>query len=67
MKNQVLKEKRIRANTTQAEIAKKAGITDTGYLNYELGKREPKVNTAIKIAKALGINDFQEFCSLWKY
>ena len=60
--------KRQQTNLTQVEIAKSVGVTERCYQRYESEKyREPKVNTAIKIAKALEINDFQEFCSLWKY
>ena len=62
MENILLK-KRTAAGMTQRQIAQKAGITDTGYLNYEHGKREPKVSTAIKIAKAL--NTTVE--DLWNY
>ena len=63
MKNSILKERRKRAGMTQLEIAKKAGVTDIGYLNYEQGKREPKISTAIRIADALGVQDLRELWS----
>ena len=54
MQNRMLKELRRNKGMTQLEVANQVGITDVGYLNYEQGKREPKVRTAIRIAKALG-------------
>ena len=56
---QALKEKRLRVGLTQAQIAKKASITERGYRSYEASstakaKSIPNVLTAIKIAKALG-------------
>lgn len=38
---------------SQQELAEIAGVSDTCYQNYEYGDREPKVRTAIRIAKAL--------------
>lgn len=66
VENKKLKELRESNKLSQLEIANLVGITGNGYLNYEKGKREPKVRTAIRIAKALGINNFDEFCFLWK-
>lgn len=63
MENKVLKQKRKAAGMTQLEVAQKVGITDIGYLNYEQGKREPKIGTAIKIADVLGVKDLRE---LWR-
>ena len=63
MENKVLKQKRKAAGMTQLEVAQKGGITDIGYLNYEQGKREPKIGTAIKIADVLGVKDLRE---LWR-
>jgi DNA-binding XRE family transcriptional regulator len=36
-----LKEKRVEANLTQVELAKKAGVTARTIQNYELGNRKP--------------------------
>lgn len=63
MKNKNLIKARNTAALTQSEIARKIGITDTGYMNYEHGKREPKVSTAIKIADALGVENLRELWS----
>lgn len=38
---------------TMTELAEKVGITPGSLSNYELGKREPKYELLIKIAKAL--------------
>ena len=50
-----LKEKRVEAGLTQAELAKKAGVTARTIQNYELGNRKPANMEVIqKIADALG-------------
>ena len=50
-----LKEKRLEAGLTQAELAKKAGTTSRTIQNYELGKSKPSNMEIIqKIADALG-------------
>ncbi|MCI2170990.1 helix-turn-helix domain-containing protein [Schleiferilactobacillus perolens] len=40
---------------TQQQLADKLGIAATGIRQYELGKRNPKLDTLEKIADALGI------------
>ena len=45
-----LKKYRNELNATQEEIAKKLNIQKQTYQNYELGKREPSIDTLIKIA-----------------
>ncbi len=49
----ILKDKREKMGLTQVKIAKESKITERGYQDYEYGKREPKVRTAIRIAKVL--------------
>ena len=50
-----LKEKRVEAGLTQAELAKRAGVTARTIQNYELGNRKPANMEVIqKIADALG-------------
>ena len=50
-----LKEKRVEANLTQVELAKKAGVTARTIQNYELGNHKPvHVEVVQKIADALG-------------
>ena len=48
-----LKTTREKQGFSQKAVAQKAGITERGYQNYELGLRKPNVDTAIRIAKAL--------------
>ncbi len=49
-----LKEKRHEANLTQAELAKKAGVSTRTIQNYELGTRRPyQIEVVQKIADAL--------------
>ena len=49
-----LKEKRVEAGLTQAELAQKAGVTTRTIQNYELGNRKPANMEVIqKIADAL--------------
>ena len=50
-----LKEKRIEAGLTQAELAKRAGTTARTIQNYELGKSKPSnMEVAQRIADILG-------------
>lgn len=50
-----LKEKRVEAGLSQAELATKAGVTSRTIQNYELGQRKPGNMVIIqKIADALG-------------
>ncbi len=49
-----LKLERERQGKTQREIAQAAELSVRGYQNYELGNRVPSVETAKKIAQALG-------------
>lgn len=51
-----LKEYRERFNLTQLDISKKCGIPYQTLSRYELGQRKPKIDTAVEIAEALGIN-----------
>lgn len=46
----VLKELRKETGKTQKEIAEVLNITDRTYGHYETGKREPNIDTIIKIA-----------------
>lgn len=41
------------SSKTQAQVAKEAGISEAQYQNIEYDKNEPRVRTAIRIAKAL--------------
>lgn len=44
---------RISKGLTQSQLAKKVDISTRNYQRIEAGEREPKVRTAIKMAKAL--------------
>lgn len=46
----VLKELRKSKNLTQNEISKEINITQRAYSFYETGKREPNIDTLIKLA-----------------
>ena len=56
-----LKYFREKANLSQAQLAKSAGIAVNSYQRYEYGEREPKISTVIRIANALGIT-IDELC-----
>ena len=43
-------------NLTQVELAKRAGISEQYYQRLEYQKHEPKVSTAQKLAKVLGVD-----------
>lgn len=45
-----------RGRLTQEQAALLAGISRSAYSNIEIGKRDPSVSSAKKIAKALGFN-----------
>ena len=65
MKNEALIAARKQSGKTQAQVAKEIESIEIAYQRYEYGMREPKVTTAIKVANALGVRNFQEFCKLW--
>ena len=52
-----IKEAREAANMTQAELAERAGITRVSLSRIETGANQnPSVQTAIRIAKTLGVS-----------
>lgn len=44
-------------NLTQEEVANKSGIARTTYTNIELGDKNPSLAVALKIKKALKVDD----------
>ena len=48
-----LKEKRLEKDMTQAELADRLGIKRQRLSNYEVGIREPNIDTLKALAKAL--------------
>lgn len=59
--NEKLRAAREASGKTQAQVAKEAGISERVYQSYEYDKYEPKVRTAIRIARALGVETGQLF------
>jgi len=59
---QRLKDLRARANLTQAQLAKTSGVSLGGIRDLEQGNRRPLLETAVKLAAALGVDctAFQE-------
>lgn len=51
-----LKELRIINNLSQNEIAKKVGLTQFTYSNYETGTTEPKIKTLIDLANQYNVS-----------
>lgn len=49
-----LRAAREQSGKTQAQVAKETGISEAQYQNIEYDKNEPRVRTAIRIARALG-------------
>lgn len=49
-----MKAAREKSGKTQAQVANEAKISQAQYQNIEYDKSEPRVRTAIRIAKALG-------------
>lgn len=51
--NMALKAAREKSGKTQTQVAKESRVSERLYQDYEYGKREPGVRTAIRIAHAL--------------
>lgn len=51
-----LKEYREHFGLTQLDVSKKCGVPYQTLSRYELGQRVPKIDTAVEIAEALGVN-----------
>lgn len=45
-----LKEKRTKANLTQKAVAEKLKMSQSTYAGYETGKRQPDIETLLKLA-----------------
>ena len=56
-----IKERRTARGLSQAEVAKKLGISQVAYGRYELGVREPNFDLIIKIACILEFNPSEFF------
>ena len=53
--HEILKKFRTEKNITQANMSKLLGLTRSTYSLYELGRREPNIDTLKKIASILGV------------
>ena len=51
-----LKECRKKIGKTQRDVAYDLGMTENGYKNYELGKREPNHEIMLKLADYYGVS-----------
>jgi transcriptional regulator with XRE-family HTH domain len=51
-----LKELRVKAGMSQAQLAEKAGMNLFGVAKLEQGQREPGWGTVLKLAAALGVD-----------
>ena len=60
-----LKKARKRVGATQRQVAREACLAERQYQDYEYGKKEPGVRTAIRIAEALGVPAPDEFKALF--
>ena len=54
--NNRLREIRLRKELTLKKVADDIGISENGLCNYELGKREPKLKTWIKLADYFNVS-----------
>lgn len=52
--NVAIKAAREKSGKTQAQVASEVGVSDRAYLYWEKGQKKPRVDVAIRIAKALG-------------
>ena len=53
--HEILKKFRTEKNITQANMSKLLGLSRSTYSLYELGRREPNIDTLKKIASILGV------------
>jgi transcriptional regulator with XRE-family HTH domain len=51
----ILRTWRQRAQLRQTQLAERAGVTQEAVSNYERGVREPRLLTALLLARALGV------------
>ena len=54
--NNFMRLKELRGNISQTEIAKKLGMPQTTYSNYESGKTKPNIDILIKFADFYGVS-----------
>lgn len=54
--NNRLRETRLERGISQEEIAKAIGVSRSTYTNYELGNREPSLQTFVKICDFFDIS-----------
>lgn len=51
-----LKQARIENGFTQKQVAQQVGITPNAIANYELGTREPSLDTLAQLCKCYGVS-----------
>lgn len=54
-----IKNERLAVGITQAELARRLGVTPQAISQYERGEKKPKIETIKKIADALGVSWFR--------
>lgn len=61
----ILRATREKSGKTQAQVAKEIHVSELTYQRYEYDQREPSVRTAIRIADALEVRDYNTFKALF--
>ena len=56
-----IKERREQLGVSQKELAEKADISQSFLCDIEQGRSKPSIDTAVKLADALGISDIKFF------
>lgn len=56
-----IKERREKLGISQKELAEKVGISQSFLCDIEQGRSKPSIDTALKIAEALDIEDIKFF------
>lgn len=56
---------RKKSGKTQVQVAKESGIDVRVYQNFEYGMNKKAIQTAIRIANAVGATTYKDFCKLW--
>lgn len=60
MKNLALKAARVKSGVSPYDVARQAYVSYAAYNTYESGRCIPSVDTAIRIADAIGVDDLRE-------
>lgn len=53
--HEIIKARRLALGLSQKKLAERAGLSERGYINIELGRKSPTWNTLLAISEVLGL------------